>query len=120
MRFTTAGPRLAILGVACASALSGASGALAATTRSCRPVVNPYAGTRFEGVNLSHIRATGVSCPTARRVARRAHRKALGIPVAAGPIRRFTWNGWHVTGDLRPAHDVYVARRGTDRVRWRF
>jgi len=52
-------------------------------------------------------------------VARGAHRKALGIPPVA-PIRRFTWHGWRVSGDLRPASDVYVARRGGRRVKWRF
>jgi len=52
-------------------------------------------------------------------VARGARRKALGIrPVA--PIRRLTWRGWRVSGDLRPASDVYVARRGGRRVKWRF
>jgi hypothetical protein len=91
----------------------------AATTRSCSPVVNPYAGTRYDGVDLTHIRATGVSCATARKVARRAHRRALGLPLT-GPVKRFSWNGWRVTGDLRGAHDRYVARKGTHRVRWRF
>ena len=35
-------------------------------------------------------------------------------------IRTFTWNGWKVRGDLRPASDRYVATRGSRRVRWRF
>ena len=30
--------------------------------RSCRPVVNPYKGTKYDGVNLSLHRAEGVSC----------------------------------------------------------
>jgi len=51
-------------------------------------------------------------------VARGAHRKALGIPPVA-PIRRFTWHGRRVSGDLRPASDVSVARGG-HRVKWRF
>jgi hypothetical protein len=51
-------------------------------------------------------------------MARGAHRRALGLPVAA--VRRFTWNGWHVTGDLRGSSDAYVATKGDRRVRWRF
>lgn len=92
----------------------------AATTRACASVVNPYPNTRYAGVNLSHIRATGVSCTTARRVARGAHRRALAMTPSLSGIRRFTWNGWRVTGDLRPMSDVYVATRGAKRVRWRF
>jgi hypothetical protein len=52
-------------------------------------------------------------------VARGVRRKALGIPPIA-PIRRFTRHGRRVSGDLRPASDVYVARRGGRRVEWRF
>jgi hypothetical protein len=81
--------------------------------------VNPYPDTRYEGVNLSRIRASGVSCVTARRVARGAHRRALGL-TPSGPVRRFTWNGWRVTGDLRGDSDTYVARRDGKTVRWRF
>jgi hypothetical protein len=92
----------------------------AATTRACAPVLNPYPNTRYSGVNLSHIRATGVSCTTARSVAKGAHRRALAMTPTPSGIRRFTWNGWHVTGDLKPASDVYVATRGTKRMRWRF
>jgi hypothetical protein len=121
MRFMRrpAGP--AALGAACAAAGVIASGAPgASTTTSCAPVRNPYPGTRYEGTDLSHIRATGVSCATARRVARGAHRRALDIGISQGPIVRFSWDGWHVVGDLRPDVDPYVATRGTKRVRWRF
>ena len=92
----------------------------AATTRSCGSISNPYPGTRFAGEPLSRITATGVSCATGRSVARGAHRRALGITPPVSGIRTFTWNGWKVTGDLRPAHDRYVATRGTKHVRWRF
>ena len=92
----------------------------AAQAKACQPVKNPYAGTRYDGVDLSRIRAEGVSCPTARRVARRAHRKALGLPVPPDGIRRFRWHGWRVRGDVRPETDRYVARKGERRVRWRF
>jgi hypothetical protein len=97
----------------------GVAGAEAAT-KSCKPVVDPYAGTRYEGVNLSRIRATDVSCPRARHVARGAHYKALGLTPPPSGIRHFAWNGWRVTGDLRPSSDIYVAVRDGMRVRWRF
>jgi hypothetical protein len=83
-------------------------------------VHNPYPGTRYEGVDLTHIRAEGVRCPRARHVARRAHKKALGITPPPSLIRHFRWNGWKVRGDLRPSHDRYVATRRGKRVRWRF
>jgi hypothetical protein len=83
-------------------------------------VVNPYPGTRYDGVDLTRITATGVSCKTARRVARGAHRRALGLQPGPSGVRSFTWNGWRVTGDLRPSSDRYLARRGGKRVRWRF
>jgi hypothetical protein len=91
-----------------------------ASAQSCSRVVNPYPGTRFEGINLSHIRAEGIGCPKARKVAKGAHRKALGITSPPDGIRRFQWNGWTVVGDLRPASDKYEATRGGKRVRWRF
>ncbi len=94
--------------------------ALAATTRACGSVRDPYPGTRYAGEDLTRIAATGVSCRAARSVARGAHRKALGLTPDVSGIRTFTWNGWKVTGDLRPAHDRYVATRGSTRVRWRF
>lgn len=99
---------------------AGAPAADASTYRVCKPVVNPYPGTRYEGSDLRWIRALNVSCRTARRVAKRAHYKALGIPPTLGPIRRFTWRGWRVVGDLRGDSDRYLARKGEYRVRWRF
>ena len=112
--------RLLVAGAVCAVIWLPAPSAEAASTRSCRPVVNPYPDSRFEGVDLRRIRATGVSCRTARRVARRAHRKALGLPLPSGGVRRFRWRSWRVTGDLRGSTDRYVARRDGDRVRWVF
>ena len=97
------------------------AGASAAAVKSCKPIVNPYEGTRYEGVNLSAIRATAVSCRTARRVARGAHRKSLSFTPPSSGIRRFTWRSWNVTGDLRGARDRYVATAGGNkRVTWRF
>jgi hypothetical protein len=92
----------------------------AAHAAACQPVKNPYAGTRYEGVDLSRIRAEGVRCSTARRVARRGHRKALGAAPDANGIVRVTWRGWRVRGDIKPSSDRYVARKGDRRVRWRF
>jgi hypothetical protein len=92
----------------------------AATVRWCPAVRNPFPHTRYAGVDLTHIRASGVSCATARRVARGAERRALGITPSPSGIRVFSWQGWHVTGDLRPAEDRYVASLGARRVQWRF
>lgn len=90
-----------------------------ASARSCRDVENPYPGTRYEGVDLTHIRAEGVRCPKARRVATGAHRKGLsmGVPPL---VQRYRWNGWSVVGDLRPAHDRYRTTRHGRLVRWHF
>lgn len=104
-----------VLGLAAAGASAGPANA----ARSCAAIKNPYAGTRDEGADLNGIRATGVSCTTARKVVRGAHRKALGM-TPTGPVRRYTWNGWKVTGDLRGNRDSYMARKGGKVVRWRF
>ena len=112
--------RLALAALACSVALAGASPAHAeAALRACKPVLDPYPDTRYAGVDLTRIRTSTRSCETARRVARRAHRKALRI-TPDHRFRRFTWNGWAVTGDLRPERDRYVARRDGREVRWRF
>ena len=92
----------------------------AAVTRSCGSVKDPYPGTRYAGVDLTRITAKGVSCATAKRVAKGAHHKALGLTPPPSGIRSFSWDGWKVSGDLRPSHDAYVASKGTARVRWRF
>jgi hypothetical protein len=98
----------------------GAAGAEAAEYKRCRPVVNPYPDTRYEGSNLHHVRARGVTCKRARRVARRAHRKALGMSLPSDGVREYHWRRWYVVGDIRGETDRYRARRGEDRVRWRF
>lgn len=105
---------------ACSVALAASSPAHAeAALRACRPVLDPYPGTRYAGVDLTRIRTSAASCETARRVARGAHREALRRP-ATGRFRRLTWHGWAVTGDLRPDRDRYVARKDGRQVRWRF
>lgn len=120
MRAIAIWKRLLVVVVLCAAAAVAAPAAGAAAVRACSPVVNPYAGTRFEGSDLRRIRARGVSCRTARRVARGAHRRALGITPPISGIRRFRWNGWRVVGDLRGPSDSYLAVREGKRVRWLF
>ena len=110
--------RVLLAVLVCSVALAGSSPADAAL-RACKPVLDPYPGTRYAGVDLTRIRTSAGSCETARRVARKAHRKALTI-TPSRRFRRFTWHGWAVTGDLRPDHDRYVARKGGRQVRWRF
>ncbi len=114
------GRPLHLLVAICAGASLMPAEAEGAKARSCKPVVNPYPNTRYEGANLSRIRATRVSCPSARRVARGAHRKALGLTPPTSGVRRFTWRGWRVTGDIRGSVDRYVAKKGRRRVSWRF
>jgi hypothetical protein len=95
-------------------------GLTAASSKACAPVRNPYAGTRYEGVDLSQITALRVTCATARRTARGAHRRALGLTPTQSGTRTFSWNGWRVTGDLTGSSDRYVATKGSRRVSWRF
>jgi hypothetical protein len=92
-----------------------------AAYKPCSPVVNPYAGSRYEGSDLYRIRALDISCSTARRVVRRGHYKALAdVPDASGFVY-VTYRRWRITGDLRGATDRYVAKaRGGKRVRWLF
>jgi hypothetical protein len=102
------------------AALGATAAAEPASARSCSPVVNPYPGTRYDGVNLSKIRANGIICPRARKVAKRAHRNALAQTPNGNAKVRFTWRGWKVVANLLPASDKYTATRGDDTVRWRF
>ncbi len=115
----TPAPLAALLAI-CAATTLLAPAAAGAKTRTCKPVVNPYPNSRYEGVNLSRIRATAVSCPGARRVAKGAHYKALAMTPTPSGIRRFTWRGWRIKGDLRGSSDRYLAKKGKRRVTWRF
>jgi hypothetical protein len=101
-------------------ALAAPQAAPAATTRLCGSISNPYPDTRYEGVPLSRITATGVTCATARRVARGAHRKALGRPANEDGVRVLSWDGWRVVGDLAGNNDRYTATKRGNTVRWRF
>lgn len=112
--------RLLIVSLLGALGLIAPPGAQAASSHACPAILNPYAGTRYEGVNLNHIRARHVTCRSARRVTRGAHHKALGLGPPASGVRHFSWKGWKVSGDLRPSRDRYVARKGSRRVTWRF
>ena len=94
--------------------------AQAATYTACKPVRDPYPHTRYAGADLTRIRKLHMTCTAARRVARRAHRKALSLTPPESGVRRFSWNGWRIRGDLRPQRDRYLARKGERRVRWRF
>ena len=119
MRSTGTRKRLVVAGAVCALVGVGPPSAEAGVVRACSPVVTPYPGTRYADVDLTRIRANGVSCRGARRVARGAHRALALTPPPSG-VRRFRWNGWRVVGDLRGSHDRYLAVRGGRRVRWIF
>jgi hypothetical protein len=113
--------RLALLAAATAALAAVLSPvASAAPAHHCAAIRDPYPNTRFAGESITNITAKNVGCVTARFVARGAHRKALGLTPSVSGIRTFSFNGWHVTGDLRPVHDRYVATKAGAVVRWRF
>ena len=61
------GNRVALAAIACSVALAGASPVHAdAALRACKPVLDPYPGTRYDGVDLTRIRTSAGSCATAR------------------------------------------------------
>ena len=113
-------PLCVALLVASGLVASSPAGAAPTASQACAPVRSPFPDSRYADVDLTGIRAAGVSCATARRVARGAQRKALGLTPPESGVLRFRWNGWRVTGDLRGNSDRYAARRGTQRVLWRF
>jgi hypothetical protein len=94
--------------------------AAAAAVKKCKPVKHPFKGTRYGDVDITHIRARGVSCNAARWLAKHAENKALGITPPPSGYRRFSYHGWSVFGNLRPAHDRYLATKDGKRVRWQF
>jgi hypothetical protein len=85
----------------------------------CAPVRDVFDGSRYEGSDLYRIRARGVSCRTARRVAYRGTRKAeAATPDSTGHIR-VTYRRWSIIDDLRGDVDRFRARAaGRKRVRW--
>jgi hypothetical protein len=113
--------RLPAVGLAIAATLVVAAAVpTAAAGKACGKINNPYPGTSYEGIDLKHIRAEGVSCKHARRITRKAHFKALGQSPSPGGILRLRWRGWQVRGNLIPDHDRYAARKNGKRVRWVF
>jgi hypothetical protein len=101
--------------------LAGLPEAASAAFKRCEPVRNVFEGTRYEGSDLYRIRAQGISCKTARRVARRGtYRGVASTPDSTGHVR-VTYRRWSVVGDLRGSADSYSARaEGRKRVRWIF
>lgn len=112
--------RLAVAALCALGLLAAPAAGQTGTHKRCKPVVNPYPNSRYEGSNLHHVRALGVSCRQARRVARGAHKRAMWLPLPRDGVRTFNWRRWVVRGDIRGPTDRYRARRGSDRVRWRF
>jgi hypothetical protein len=98
--------------------LAGPVATADAAFKRCRPVLNIFAGTSDEG-DLYRIRAQGVSCRTARRVAYRSTYKAVGMTPGPTGFKRFRYRRWRVIDDLRGDVDRYSARAGgSKRVRW--
>jgi hypothetical protein len=110
-----------VLGLALLASGLVAAPAAEAAYKPCAPIINPYAGSRYEGSDLYRIRALEVSCRTARRVVRRGHYKALADAPDASGFVYVTYRRWNVTGDLRGDTDRDVAKAaGGKRVRWLF
>jgi hypothetical protein len=104
-----------------AAALASAPATASAAFKRCAPVRNVFEGTRYEGSDLYRIRAEGVSCRAARRVARRGTRRGVAAtPDSTGHVR-VSYRSWSIVGDLRGDADTYRARSGErKRVRWLF
>jgi hypothetical protein len=97
-----------------AFAAAGAIAPAADAAKSCGRIANPYPDSRYEGVDIKRIRATGVTCGTARRVARRAHRKALGL--TPPPVRldeeAIDRGVVGLVGKVRAEHGPFQSRGG--------
>jgi hypothetical protein len=109
--------------VAFAALLAIAAAPADAAFKTCPsiPNVSQLNGTRFAGSDIFRIRAQGVSCTTARSVARNATIRALGITPPVTGIKRFRYQSWSVSDDLRGNDDRYSARAsGTKRITWLF
>ena len=111
------------LAVLAAALLAIAAAPADAAFRSCASIrnVSQLDGTRFAGSDIFRIRAQGVSCTTARRIARGATIRALAITPPLSGIKRFTYQSWSVSDDLRGNDDLYRANgSGSKRLIWRF
>jgi hypothetical protein len=115
--------RTLALALAFAAAALLAIAAPPADAASCASIrnVSQLNGTRFAGSDIFRIRAQGVSCATARRVARGATLRALGITPPVSGIKRFRFQSWAVSGNLRGSDDRYTATgTGGKRITWLF
>lgn len=107
--------------IALAAVLVAMAAASPAHARSCSPVLNMFEGSRFEGSDSYRIRATGVSCRTARRVARQGTRRAVAATPNANGFVRVRYRRWRVLDDLRGSTDRFKARAGgSKRITWLF
>lgn len=104
-----------------AASLAVAAAPAPASAKSCRPVLDMFEGSRLEGSDAYRIRATGVSCGTARRVARQGTRRAVAATPNVNGFVRVRYRRWRVLDDLRGATDRFKARAGrAKRVTWLF
>jgi len=111
---------LAFLAVALKPAAAAPAKAAFKSCASIRDVAQ-LDGTRFAGSDIFRIRAQGVSCTTARRIARGATIRALAITPPLSGIKRFRYQSWSVSDDLRGNDDLYRATgSGSKRITWRF
>jgi hypothetical protein len=92
-----------------------------AAFKRCRPVLNVFQGTRYEGSDLYRVRAQGVSCRTARRVVRRGTYRAVAATPGPSGFVRVRYRMWFILDNLRGSVDRFSARAdGRKRVRWLF
>jgi len=104
-----------------AAFIASATAPAPAHAKSCPPVLNMFEGSRFEGSDSYRIRATGVSCSTARRVARQGTRRAVAATPNVNGFVRVRYRRWRVLDDLRGSTDRFKARAGgSKRITWLF
>jgi len=94
-----------------------------AAFKSCPSIrnVSQLGGTRFAGSDIFRIRAQGVSCTMARRITRGATIRALGITPPLSGIKRFRYQSYAISDNLRGNDDRYSATgSGSKRITWLF
>jgi hypothetical protein len=104
-----------IASLALGLSLVGASDAAAA---SCGTLRDPFKGTRYSDVSVRSIRASGVSCATARTLAAKATYRGLIIGTAPSGVRRYSLDGYRVRRDTRATPERFTAKDGKRRVSW--
>ena len=112
-----------VLALLAAALLAIAAAPADAAFTSCAPITNvsQLNGTRFAGSDIFRIRTQGVSCTTARGVARGATLRALGITPPVSGIKRFRYQSWAISDNLRGDDDRYTATgSGAKRITWLF